>query len=253
MKIPSDDRFKFISLLLLAVLLLSAISSYMIADHQDVWWWAWLEHLSFQLVTVALVAMLLKLMPYQRKPLIPEIPAINPNDEKSFTAEKQLKNKQNYAVSMLVQSTEPEVRQLILDEMRTLGLLDRANLVGIDLVGVNLSGSSLRSSNLHRARMKSTNLRSANLWGANLEYAILFESILEDARLWDASLAHCDLTQANLKGADLWDANLEGAFMQGADLSNARLQGTRFDRNTTLPDGSKWTPSTDMGRFTHPR
>ena len=58
------------------------------------------------------------------------------------------------------------------------------------------------------------------------------------------------------KEANLWSANLKGANLQQANLKNARL-----DEDTVLPDSkatlnngylSKWTPDTDMSRFTNP-
>ena len=54
-----------------------------------------------------------------------------------------------------------------------------------------------------------------------------------------------NLQEADLRGANLQEANLWGANLQGADLG-----GATFDENTMLPDGTKWTPGTDMGRFT---
>ena len=84
------------------------------------------------------------------------------------------------------------------------------------------------------------NLQEADLRGANLQEAILWLANLQEANLRVASLQEANLRVANLQEANLWGANL-----QGADLG-----GATFDENTMLPDGTKWTPGTDMGRFT---
>jgi uncharacterized protein YjbI with pentapeptide repeats len=47
--------------------------------------------------------------------------------------------------------------------------------------------------------------------------------------------------------ANLGEVNLGGANLQGAILKRANL-----DEFTILPDGTKWTPDTDMARFTDP-
>jgi hypothetical protein len=46
--------------------------------------------------------------------------------------------------------------------------------------------------------------------------------------------------------------NMPRIGLSGANLQGADLTGAKFDENTTLPDGTKWTPDTDMTRFTDP-
>lgn len=80
--------------------------------------------------------------------------------------------------------------------------------------------------------------------------------------LFDGSLRYkdfrgADLRNADLRGADLRDTVLAGAKMQGVHLWEASLEGAiisddSFNENTTLPDGDKWTPDIDMGRYTDP-
>jgi len=36
-------------------------------------------------------------------------------------------------------------------------------------------------------------------------------------------------------------------------LINTRIEGAQFDEDTILPDGTHWTPETDMTRFTNPK
>jgi hypothetical protein len=111
------------------------------------------------------------------------------------------------------------------EELRRHGWLGDGSLQGVRLVGANLQGAFLGGANLQRAFLGGANLEGARLGGANLEGAYL--------------------AQANLEGAFLGGANLEGAVLAGANL-----QGAKFSDYTTLPDGTKWAPDTDMTRFT---
>jgi uncharacterized protein YjbI with pentapeptide repeats len=56
------------------------------------------------------------------------------------------------------------------------------------------------------------------------------------------------LYKGDLSEANLSEANLEGARLRGASLSEARLAGANL-QYTALPDGTSWTPDTDMARF----
>jgi len=71
------------------------------------------------------------------------------------------------------------------------------------------------------------------------------------------NLGYSPLVGANLQGAMLLSANLQGANLAGANLqrtmlASANLQGARLSERTRLPDGTNWTPGTDMARFTDP-
>ncbi len=77
----------------------------------------------------------------------------------------------------------------------------------------------------------------ANLQGADLE----------SAYLRGTSFANATLTGANLK-----NTNLFGAIFTGADLTDVQLTGASYDARTVLPDGTFWTPGTDMTQFTDP-
>ena len=77
-----------------------------------------------------------------------------------------------------------------------------------------------RSKDLEFANLKGANLVGANLKGANLQ---------------GANLSEADLSKANLCEANLVDANLQRVLLSG----------------TTLPDGTTWTPRTNMLRFTY--
>jgi uncharacterized protein YjbI with pentapeptide repeats len=99
---------------------------------------------------------------------------------------------------------------------------------------------------------KDGTLRGAALQSANLERAILREANLDQADLRGAALRWADLRGASLRGALLDQADFSGANLERAQMGGAALGYAEFDEGTTLPDGSKWTPETDTGRFTDP-
>lgn len=147
------------------------------------------------------------------------------------------------------------------------GLLQGADLVATNLQDANLFDSNLRGAylggaNLKQAFLPGANLIQAYLGGANLQKADLFEANLERANVLQADLESTDLGGANLQGANLKDADLRYAKLGGANLLGANLEGTELIKVywkreirgkmcvATLPDGTKWTPETDMTRFT---
>ncbi len=131
-------------------------------------------------------------------------------------------------------------------------LLDGANLQDAKLRGANLQGAALLEAKLQGAGLYNVNLQDAKLLVANLQGAILGEANLEGAKLSYANLQDAKLLAANLQGAKLVKANLQGANLRDANLEGAIIYKAPFDEITVLPDGSKWTPETDMERFTNP-
>lgn len=98
-------------------------------------------------------------------------------------------------------------------------------------------------------------LQDGSVRGANLKRANL-----ENGDLGECDLRGVQLNRANLRQARLW-ADLRGASLRGVDLTAALLKdpayppGVRevtFDEHTVLPDGSHWSPDTDMMRFLDP-
>ena len=79
------------------------------------------------------------------------------------------------------------------------------------------------------------------------------EELRRHGWLRDGSLQRAFLAMANLEGTDLYEANLQGAVLARANLEGAHLEGAFLSDYTTLPDGTKWTPDTDMTRFTDPK
>ena len=135
-------------------------------------------------------------------------------------------------------------------------ILDHANLPGAYLSRANLQGAHLARADLRRADFLFANLQEARLFYAKLQGACLSAN-LQGACLRLANLQGADLGGGRLQGAKLPDANLQGANLtranlKGADLFSANLQGAEF-KHATLPDGTRWTPHTDMARFTNPK
>ena len=65
----------------------------------------------------------------------------------------------------------------------------------------------------------------------------------------DRTLCGANLRNANLQAANLWQTDLRGADLTGADLTDANLPGTLFDESTILPDGTHWSPQSNLARF----
>ena len=135
--------------------------------------------------------------------------------------------------------------------------LCRAYLIEAELCGADLRGADLRGANLYAADLSEASLSGANLSEASLREADLPRADLCRALLCGADLTHADLRsayliEADLRGADLTHADLSEADLSKADLRGADLTGANIDVDTILPDGTKWTPDTDMGRFTDP-
>lgn len=107
----------------------------------------------------------------------------------------------------------------------------------------SLAGAMLVTANLTNVHMWDADLRNTDLHGASLHHANLQRCNLTGANLWQADLTGVRLEDVNLEGADLYHANMIGA----------RLVNVEFDEHTRLPDGSKWTPQTDMTRYTDPQ
>jgi uncharacterized protein YjbI with pentapeptide repeats len=159
--------------------------------------------------------------------------------------------------------------------------LTRANLQGVDLAYANLQESELTWANLQGARLIVADLQGAILNAVNLQKAHLTWANLQGADLRKADLRETDLGAANLQGAKLQDAKLQGTNLlgrnliirvevPGEDLQKADLQDDRVlvrmldnaiwngqtkvytegYQQATLPDGTKWTPGTDIARFT---
>jgi uncharacterized protein YjbI with pentapeptide repeats len=125
--------------------------------------------------------------------------------------------------------------------------LDEAKLWDADLQGANLQWAKLKKANLNGAMLVGCNFTQANLQAARMRGADA-----RGANLFEAKLYRVDFHEARLCDANFTGAHLEGARMENADLRAATFDGAILDGLTILPDGSAWTPDTDLTRFTNP-
>lgn len=130
--------------------------------------------------------------------------------------------------------------------------LSSANLQEAELTFANLQQVSFEYAKMQKARLGAANLQRAFLRGTKLEHAHLQFTNLQDTVLDSANLQQANLAGANLHAARLYAANLQAACLDKANLQAADLTNAQFNRNTILPDGTKWTSETDMHRFTDP-
>jgi uncharacterized protein YjbI with pentapeptide repeats len=206
--------------------------------------------------------------------------------EEEEEKEEELEAKKADLIAQMGSSVK-DVAIAAAEELGRYGWLRDGSLRGADLLHANLQGASLSKANLQGAYLYGANLQGsdltvANLSGADLRHANLQGSLLSDALLSGADLSRADLSEANLSGAelrgtdmtfanlrkgyllladlseanlyltDLGEATLSRADLSGADLIGTKLKGAELSEDTTLPDGTKWTPATDMARFTYP-
>ncbi|MCA0458838.1 MAG: pentapeptide repeat-containing protein [Chloroflexi bacterium] len=140
--------------------------------------------------------------------------------------------------------------------------LEKANLRGAALARAEMQRANLRGANLTKAYLGETQLKAAILAEAVLHEANMRSVVLTEADLSGADLSRAYLALAHLTGTNFQNATLHGTNFWQADLSGANLEGaamrdvvffeTRFNEQTVLPDGSRWTTTTEWARFTDP-
>jgi uncharacterized protein YjbI with pentapeptide repeats len=254
----------------LLVLLLGALGasllSYLLRATDTSWWEGFARNLSAELYGALITFLLLDGLVSGRRRLAARRRQQEREDEAAAFQERiaqelqrQLRGYvQGQTLSRLRATSTLEERELILNEMITNDLLHgaelfRGNLRGAELLGVNMEGANLQEADLLGVVMVGANLQRANLTHASMEEANLLGARLQGANLRSASLEGADLKGANLSGANLSRAFLEGADLSKASLERAELVGAKFDMLTRLPDGTAWTPTADLDRFTNPK
>ena len=140
----------------------------------------------------------------------------------------------------------------------------RVGVVLLVLIGLALALLQWAVSGIDDWKGLALNL-GTEMIGAAVTYA-LFELVIERMERREAEKEELEAKKADLiaqMGSGVKDVAVAAAeelrrhgwlydgSLQGADLLGANLQGARFDY-TTLPDGTKWIPDTDMTRFTDP-
>lgn len=135
-------------------------------------------------------------------------------------------------------------------------VLDFRDLQYWDFSKADLQGTCLFDFGLEGANFTQAWLTLADLDGADIEFTTFDKATLVDVRLIETAMYGAIFTNADLENAYMLNADARAADFSGADLLDAYLEGVLFDENTVfseetrLPDGSMWTPDTDLSRFT---
>ncbi len=149
----------------------------------------------------------------------------------TLTVIKRLDAERNFSVFQFLHGTELVGDK---DEMRRMFYRTGGSPSSRDIPGDAIVSLAF-------ADLQKVELELVNLFGVNLAYTILVE-----ANLKGANLAKANLQRAYLNSADLTGANLVGVNLVGVNLAGANLQ------NATMPDGTKYSPDTDLTKFTNP-
>jgi len=166
-----------------------------------------------------------------------------PEDKETYEAARDVARARTLTVLRVLDGERKGILLRFLHESELIQKQDEQQDAVVTLHWADLSGAGLLGADLGGAY-----LRVADLLGADLRGTYLGGAELGAANLLGADLRWANLSWANLLGADLRGANLGGAYLERAELGAAI-----FHENTTLPNGTKWTPDTDMARFTDPK
>jgi len=114
--------------------------------------------------------------------------------------------------------------------------------------GSLLINQNFRGANWQKSEIWKANLDESDLKFVKLQRAYVYSSSLRDVDLRYSELVETDLRGTDLSGANLHHADLVGAIISGTNV-NGKFRSAIFDENTILPDGSSWSPDTDMSKF----
>lgn len=98
------------------------------------------------------------------------------------------------------------------------------------------------------------NLENVILLAADFSHSTIIESTFKNAELEDTTFHGCRFEYCNFENIEfahinMSDSELIGCFFRNANMSNIHPLNWK---NTILPDGTIWTPDTDMEKFTNP-
>jgi hypothetical protein len=186
------------------------------------WWGNWLQDVGTEMLGAAVTILLVELVIYQKR------------DEASRLDQARSRRREHLTQQLKRVLTQSK-RQKILERMAQQDLLAESWLYGLDL---------------HQVCLDEYDLTDADLYEADLNHASLRKTNLTNGTLRRANLSHANASAADLSGVDFVEANLDGTDLLEANLKGADLSQARFSRDTRLPDGSYWSPKTDMDIFT---
>ena len=155
-----------------------------------------------------------------------------------------------------LRSSVPELTKRALEQLNENGWLLDGSLRNQLLIAANLQEGILIAADLQETQLLRANLQDAKLVHAKLNQSILWGANFQQATMLGAELNGANLRCANLEGAWMQEASLKGTMLRDANLQNAHLDDVHFSDKTCLPDGTFWSPETDLTRFTdsnHPQ
>ena len=166
-----------------------------------------------------------------------------------------------------------KISNSIFDGSQLNGLrIQNSSFDNVSLKSCSLRNSDFTNTSLHHVDLQNSDIQSAsfllvkffycNLSGLDFSYQNLQDiqfigcdlsnTIFVNAQTFAADFSRANLTGADLRRMDLDISNLTGVDLTDADLTHAFLTTASMDKTTILPDGSSWTPETDIARFTDP-
>ncbi|MBN1935169.1 MAG: pentapeptide repeat-containing protein [Anaerolineae bacterium] len=107
---------------------------------------------------------------------------------------------------------------------------------------------------LQNGLLRDQDFRAVHWNGVELDGADLHGASFENASLDTAKLQRALLQRVNFRGAHLYRADMRYADLRGADFRGAMWNGiqiehAQFDPDTILPDGTNYTPGTDLDKI----
>ena len=192
----------------------------------NLWWSGWLQNFSTEMMGAIATFILFEILVAAR--------------DRQIAYEKEIEQRKKDLIFQLRHSDRNTVKDAIRELQRNGWWFD-GTLDGLTLRG-NFSGMDLRQLRIRNGNLESTNLRNCNLFKADLTSA--------------------NLGGANLQGAVLHNAKLDGVEWKSEEfITNQHgLKFARFAKNATqaekdrilavMPDGTRWTPNTDLTEYT---
>lgn len=175
--------------------------------------------------------------------------------EDKYRQEVPQKEDQNYTVQLVgtlfenIDFTECDLTGIEFNKCE----MQKAKFSGMNLRSVRFCECMLQDANLENVQADGTELEGctlndANLYKAYLRYANLVGCELERAAMKYTQLQAADYTGANFREAEMHGADLTAKQDRegGLILYEASFIDARFDGETKLPDGSKWSPQREQ-------
>ncbi|MEO1286856.1 MAG: pentapeptide repeat-containing protein [Chloroflexota bacterium] len=84
----------------------------------------------------------------------------------------------------------------------------------------------------------------------NFSHCRLLATSFKHAELVSSDLSYSDCSGSLFSTTNLSGSNLTASILRGCDLESTKLDNVVYSENSVLPDGTRWTPDTDLAKFT---